>query len=345
MKNPSETSSRQNKTKKIQGVIFSRDRAMQLEGVLRSLFSHCLDVDQMDVSVLYRTTDTRHDKQYQRLIAEFGGWVTFRKQSKFRVDLLSILNPYEEGSAAERTFFHLGRLGGIGVPLGSFAERLWRRTVRNLQRFIVNGFLPDVPADHLVFFLVDDNIFVRDFHLKDALDILKGQNNVLGFSLRLGHNTTYRYTQNRGQKLPNFIELHDDVVMFNWIISDGDFGYPLEVSSSVYRLKDVLPLLAWINFENPNDLEARMAFYAGAFQHKSPFLVCYRNSITFCNPINVTQNVMPNRMGGALQYTADNLALRFEQGERIRVKSYDGFLPNGCHQEVELVFEKGVTDD
>jgi hypothetical protein len=340
MKKPVEISSEQENSEKIQAVIFSRDRAMQLDGVLRSLFLHCQDADQLDVSVLYRTTDDRHYAQYQQLITEYSGRVVFKKQIDFRGDLLSILNPYEVGGRAERIFLYLGRLGGVGVSLGSFAERLWRRTLRQIQRLLINTFLPNVPADTFVLFLVDDNIFVRDFYIKDALDTLKEQNNVLGFSLRLGRNTSHCYTQNRIQELPDFMELDGDITRFNWITSEGDFGYPLEVSSSIYRLKDILPLLTWLNFENPNVLEARMAFHADVFQYNSPFLGCYRNSVTFCNPVNVVQNIMPNRLKNDIQYTANGLAFRFERGERIWVESYSGFSPHGCHQEVELVFEK-----
>ena len=340
MKNPVKISPKQDKTEKIHGIIFSRDRAMQLEGVLRSLFLHCQDADQMDISVLYRTTDGRHDKQYQQLIAEYSGRVVFKNQTDFRRDLLSILNPYEEGGMTDWIFLRLVRLGGFGVSLGSFAERLWRRTLRPIQKFIINILLPKVPADKFVLFLVDDNIFIRDFCLMDVLDTLKEQREVLGFSLRLGQNTTYCYTQNRVQALPDFKELSGDIHKFAWVNSDGDFGYPLEISSSMYRSRDVLPLLTWINFENPNVLEARMAFHASAFQDKVPFLGCYRNSVTFCNPVNMVQNSMPNRMGFDIQYAANSLAFRFEQGERIRIESYDGFIPNGCHQEVELVFEK-----
>jgi hypothetical protein len=34
----------------------------------------------------------------------------------------------------------------------------------------------------------------------------------------------------------------------------------------------------------------------------------------------------------------------FEQDERVKVESYSGFIPQSCHQEVELVFEK-LGDD
>jgi hypothetical protein len=37
-------------------------------------------------------------------------------------------------------------------------------------------------------------------------------------------------------------------------------------------------------------------------------------------------------------FTVSDLAERFERRERIDVKALDGFVPNSCHQEVEIGF-------
>src|SRR5258706_12280051 len=43
---------------------------------------------------------------------------------------------------------------------------------------------------HYVLFLVDDSLFVREFNLQSAIESLDDQPDALGFSLRLGPNTT-----------------------------------------------------------------------------------------------------------------------------------------------------------
>jgi hypothetical protein len=192
----------------------------------------------------------------------------------------------------------------------------------------------------LVLFLVDDNIFVQDFNLEEAVDVLKQTDQLVGFSLRLGQNTTYCYARNREQALPEFERRGNNIVQFKWGGADGDFAYPLEVSSSLYRWQDIMPLLMAVAFENPNVLEDRLAFYARNFKGKRPLLACYGQSVTFCNPINMVQSVMPNRTGESISYHAEELSSRFEQGQRIQVEAYSGFVPQSCHQEVELVFEK-----
>jgi hypothetical protein len=205
--------------------------------------------------------------------------------------------------------------------------------------------MPTWHEEIYVLFLVDDNIFTQSFVLREAVELLQQQKNLLGFSLRLGENTTHCYVSNRPQRLPVFHSMSRMVSKFDWTVSDQDFGYPLEVSSSMYRLKDILPFIAGLPFQNPNELEDRIAFRAKNFRFTHPFLGCYRQSVTFCNPVNKVQKIISNRSGENTDYGVDALALRFERGERIRVQAYSGFVPSACHQEVELVFERNVENE
>jgi len=325
--------------KDVLGVIFSRDRAMQLDAVLRSLFLHCQDIDSADIWILYKTTDLRHEKQYQELIREYSGKVFFKKELDLRQDLSWLLSLFRENDFNRFVFWCLYIFGKFAPALGSQFDRLWRRTVTPILIFLSNLFFAWASKDRIVFLLVDDNLFVRDFYLNQAVDVLSEREKLLGFSFRLGKNTTYSYAYGREQSLPEMENLGDEIALFDWTKADGDFGYPLEVSSSVYRLGDFLPLLMAISFDNPNTLEDRMAFYARDFKRKRPLLACYQRSVTFCNPINLVQSVIPNRAGETIRYSVEELSSKFEQGERVRVDAYSGFIPNACHQEVELIFE------
>src|SRR3972149_1807443 len=94
-----------------------------------------------------------------------------------------------------------------------------------------------------VLFLVDDNIFVRDFYFADIIGNLEENHNALGFSMRLGKNTVHCYPLNTKQNLPVFTSVDKGILKYDWVKAEHDFGYPLEVSSSVYRVRDILPLL------------------------------------------------------------------------------------------------------
>ncbi|MCP4142058.1 MAG: hypothetical protein GY755_17575 [Chloroflexi bacterium] len=319
----------------ITGIIFSRDRAMQLDATLQSFFFHCQNADIVNIRVLYKTTDARHDAQYQSLIQEYKGQVFFKREKGFQDDLLSFL-----GSLNPPPLFSWVRMISRFTPKEkSFLYRLWRRAIGSLLLFLAK--VVSLPKGQYVFFLVDDNIFVRNFCLQEASDSLINEKKSLGFSFRLGQNTTYCYTQEKSQKVPNLINLQNNIYSYNWTKADGDFNYPLEVSSSLYRFRDIYPLLIGLQFNNPNHLEKQLAYNARFYKKKYPLLTCYQTSVTFCNPVNIVQTTVLNRTGEAIQYTAEELSARFEQNERIKIESYDGFIPNACHQEVHLEFLKG----
>lgn len=188
-----------------------------------------------------------------------------------------------------------------------------------------------------VLFLVDDNIFVRPFNFVSIRNHLSEHNDAIGFSLRLGENTTYCYPLDVSQRSPEFLHLKDGTLKYRWPGEDQDFGYPLEVSSSVYRTDDVIPLLLRIPFQNPNTLESAMNAEKDTFMDKLPYLLCPPLSLTFCSPINKVQNVAEtNRAGSKMEHSPTSLVEAFHAGKRIDVPKYTGFVPNGCHQEVPL---------
>ena len=48
------------------------------------------------------------------------------------------------------------------------------------------------------------------------------------------------------------------------------------------------------------------------------------------------QTVCKNRVAADQEMTAEKLADRFQNGYRIDVESYAGFIPHAAHQEVQL---------
>jgi FkbM family methyltransferase len=266
------------------GLIFSKDRALQLRAAMESFLLCCGDADRLDLCVLYTTSGPRHSRQYEQLKAIFPQ-VTFVEQADFKGQVLSILD---------------GRRYAL--------------------------------------FLVDDSIFVRPVRMEDVTQALQGQTDAIGFSLRLGTNTTYCYALGLPQELPPFTEVSPDILKYAWSTAQHDFGYPLEVSSSVFRTADILPLLRKLDFHTPNRLEAALHRSRAELQKSLPTLLMFRESVAFCNPVNVVQHEFANRHGNTHSYTSEDLASRFEQGLKIDVESYIGCTPGSVHQEAELHF-------
>ena len=269
----------------ITGLIFSKDRAMQLRATIESFLLHCRDHDHIQLQVLYKASNQLHRRQYDKLKAEFCD-VCFIEELNFKEQVLSIIGGFED-----------------------------------------------------VLFLVDDNLFVRDFLLADAVGALRSNGDAIGFSLRLGANTTHCYAHNIDQTVPAFRQINARVLKYDWTWAEYDFAYPLEVSSSIYRTAEVVELLRQVGFSNPNTLEAAMAANAQLYRQARSSLLLFEQSVAFCAPVNMVQTVWDNRVGENQGYSADRLAQMFEKGGRIDVERYSGFVPNSCHQEVELHFD------
>src|SRR5262245_45458414 len=72
------------------GCIFSRDRAFQLEAMLRSFRSHAQGAAAARLVVLFRATDARHARQYTLLASAYPD-VRFVAEQGFRDDLFSVI--------------------------------------------------------------------------------------------------------------------------------------------------------------------------------------------------------------------------------------------------------------
>ncbi len=231
-----------------------------------------------------------------------------------------------------------------GTP---FYQRQYDRLAQEFQNITFireEKFKPqllDIVTDSdAILFLVDDNIFVRHFTISEICTALDLHPQAVGFSLRLGKNTTYCYAKNIPQKLPVFRTIGNGGLIFDWTSEQCDFGYPLEVSSSIYRKDDIIELLLKVPFTNPNTLEDALASNAHLYRQLRSRLLCFEKSVTFCAPVNMVQNVWQNRAGKNINYSAEQLAEKFEHGYIVDIKRYNGFVPQACHQEVELYFVK-----
>lgn len=304
-------------------ILFSKDRAMQVDATLRSFFVHCLDPENVRVSVLYTCSTIQHEKQYTQLIQEWKikPKLRFIKEKNFRKDFINILNPY-----------HNHFFGNLTYKLLLIEPN---RIARRIQLYFSLPY-----TDEIVMFLVDDSIFTSEFNLSKISSAISANPDALGFSLRLGKNVTYSYMLRQDQKQPLFFEIGGNIQKFNWVDSEMDFNYPLEVSSSIYRTVDIINSIIGSHFSNPNFLEGVMNVNKYKFASSHPNLLCYKNSVAFCNPINIVQTAsLENRRGDQFQYSSDFLAVLFDQGKRVDIDIFHHHVPNSFHVEIDLVFK------
>jgi len=304
----------------IAGLIFSKDRALQLDGMLRSFYRWCDEPDLVRLTVLYATSGDRFRVQYEALEREYEGRVSFLEEIDFRTQVLDVI--------------------GAPATTGSrWLPGLWN--CRRIRASKAKNSREAKSPTHILF-LVDDTLFVRPFSLRSAAEALETNRGALGFSFRLGANTVNSYAFGRSQAVPSFEILPNGVRKYRWAQADGDFAYPLELSSSFYRSETITGLVRGLRFSDPNTLESQMSLNAGRLRRRFPFLLCWEASVAFSAPVNRVQEVFQNRSGGAVELSVGSLANLFEAGQRLDLEALDGFVPTACHQEVSLALKSAA---
>lgn len=196
--------------------------------------------------------------------------------------------------------------------------------------------LTTLRGERHVCFVCDDAVFVRPWSSASALRMLDAIPKAIGVSLRLGLNTTQCYSYRAPQAVPPSLELIEGWRAFDWPEGELDFHYPLEVSSSIFRLDDLWSLLDALPYGNPNQLEEMLAARAEGLAGRKPALVYPTTSIAFCVPLNLVQATHQNRHADQDAWSAEALGLRFDEGLRVDTSALRGYTPVACHEELEL---------
>ena len=121
-----------------------------------------------------------------------------------------------------------------------------------------------------------------------------------------------------------------------------DFGYPLSVDGHVFRTKDIMKLSKALNFANPNTYEAALQVY-DTFPRN--MMESYKHSKLVGIPVNVVQNVYPNKKGEKFGISAKELNDKFLADQFVDINKMDFSDIIGCHQEIEYKFLKKAYEN
>ncbi len=196
-----------------------------------------------------------------------------------------------------------------------------------------------IPQYPWIFFLVDDALFYRPFAIHPCIAALSEHPDALSVNFLLGANTTYCYPQNAAQPIPPLEPVpNTPFVKFRWQDASYDFGYPLEISGSLYRTATILELISQLPFDHPNRLEAALSQQTSHISHL-PWRLIFPESVGFCYPLNRVQHVFANRVAEQ-SVDAEQLADWFDQGQRLDVKQYHTMTPNAVHFDAPLLLRQ-----
>ena len=178
-------------------------------------------------------------------------------------------------------------------------------------------------------FAADDDIFYGQFDKSILKEIT---NDVVCFSLRLGMNINYCYSNDKPNQIKNY-EDKGEFIKFNWREQELDFGYPLSVISHIFRTTQIKALSEKEVYSNPNIYEGVLQRHLEGLQAN---MVAYKQSRVFGVPANRVNDTNANRNGLKNPYTTEELNRMYLEGKKINVNKY--FNITACQQEIKYFF-------
>jgi hypothetical protein len=301
-------------------VVFSKDRAFQLEACLRTLLAQCEDAGEVPIRVLWTASSADHRRSYEILEKSYEGQkasIFFVEESFFRRDLLMVLGRVRPGSWKEKII----RL----LPI----KMSWVQA-------LISPLLNAGPT----LFVVDDSLFSRPFHFAICARTLLASPENLAFSLRLGQGVTRSYMGNCEQEVPEMQPVDETlgIYRFRWPEGDIDFEYPLEISSSILHLQLILPRLLRKKWKSPNTLGLALALMAGRYKKTQPLLLTFQEPRAVSAPLNIVQkDFTDNRHGTQERYEPAALCRLFLEGVRADLSQLGRVKQNSVHMEIDLL--------
>jgi len=286
-------------------IIFSKDRAAQLDLLLYSLEVNDGRGIFNEPKVLYRISNDTYAEGYDRV-----------------------------------------EVYNLAIPPGPLLRGVWGAHFQKEGDFRFDVIEAVKQCGPLFCFMVDDQILYRRPGLvyetiKRDMDI---HPQAACFSLRLGENTNWQYQSQMHLRKPTFKPTEQGALLWNrnTCLQYTNYNYPLSVDGHIFRRDEILQLLEQIQFEQPNQLEARLQQFVNRM---GPLMLCPPQSVLVNAAINRVQDIFQNRVGNKPEYKADAMNCRFLQNDRLSLDKTDLSNIVGCHQEIDLKWENENVEE
>ena len=281
----------------ITSVVFSRDRACQLDLMLRSLQKHSRE---LDINVLYLSSNEKFQQGYDKVIEMYPS-VNFVNQSSFKSDTMSII-----------------REGGDYTILFTDDD-------------IVFG---DIPPEENIQYVFDEvepmsvslrlglNTVMQDPYEKTMADMPRRFDPVGEFLIWDIRN------------VGNFDIIMIVNKMYKQYRA-CNFTMPVSLDGHIYRKNVLESLLGPLNFKCPNTMELEMAGRNTA-PFETNLMACLENSIVVNSPNNKVQTLTGTFAGEIFHLDIEELNEEFLNGKRLDGERVYNINVMGCHQEINL---------
>ena len=259
-------------------IVFSRNRALQLDALLRSIEEY--NESPFDVYIQY-SCSLNHKQSYESLISKYGNATryTFVREESFPVSLLDL----------------------IGKVKTQF-----------------------------LFFLVDDQVFVKPFNMEQIISVMKDNT---FFSLRLGKSITDFGIFER-KLIPKYNTL-PDYLEWSWKQNKDqkDWGYQFSVDGTVYRTLDVWRASKSIPFKAPNSYEDNMnsvCYFRG-----DNIGMSYHEPVVINLIINASRQEKAYEHFESGEYSTDDMLKLWNAGKRFSLEKVSSLVFCSTHYVVK----------
>lgn len=181
-----------------------------------------------------------------------------------------------------------------------------------------------------LFFLVDDQVFVKPFDMKQIVSVMKKNS---FFSLRLGKSITDFGIFER-KLFPKYNTL-SDYLEWSWKQNKDqkDWGYQFSVDGTVYRTLDVLRASMSIPFKAPNSFEDNMNsvwFFRGDNTGMS-----YHEPVVINLIINASRQEKAYEHFESGEYSTDDMLELWNTGKRFSLEKVSSLVFYSTHYVVK----------
>ncbi len=246
-------------------IIFSYNRAAQLDLLLKTLYEH--NTITCNISVIYNSSNSFYEKGYEILKKKYSK-PFFLKEGESKHNILNVPFNYFN-------IYHYLKYSYLRKSKTNF-KSLLENIIKNCNnKFVV--------------FLTDDAIFYNKITLNPAvLNLLETKVNQYSFSFRLGYKFGSAPTKNNNRK---------DIFTWNFYSNNGtnkDWHYPFSLDGHVYEKNYLKDILRKVFYCNPNSLEQFMVKYIRK-RNLYKYGICNENPVYINIPINMVQAIHSNK--------------------------------------------------
>ncbi|MGY0217718.1 GT-D fold domain-containing glycosyltransferase [Endozoicomonadaceae bacterium StTr2] len=189
-------------------------------------------------------------------------------------------------------------------------------------------------SSHLMFGC-DDVVFTGDFSLSEAQNFLQENDDVFGFSFRLGTNI---------KPMPDLLGTGEKYLKWNWeTTSARHYDYPWELCCTLYRKSDVIEIISEYNkrIKSPNFFEADIALESKKYVRRPNLACSNEKSKAIVISVNAVQDTHINGFDDRKPtdiYTLNNLYNNL--GNRLDIDAISNTQNNLIHVESEYFILK-----